>query len=112
MSSTTSKAKEIAAPMFALYDTNTGRNKALQDLGISGLLENLERRAEEAARGEAPKSGQDLGASGVADHGHGEGGGRGWRRRGGRQEQSHATDAPGNSWAQGHQRTHRDYSGH
>ena len=37
--------------MFALHDTNAPPNNQLPDLGMRGLLENLERRAEEASRG-------------------------------------------------------------
>ena len=129
------KARELAGPMFALYDTNEAANRRLSDLGLSGLLANLEKRAEEAARDEAKKSeGGDGNRGGNGQPGGGQQGGgqqqgnRGWRQRREqnhateqqpRQEQSHATDATrgagggrnaplglGSAWCDACQKTH------
>ena len=70
------KTRELAGPMFALYDTNEAANRRLSDLGLSGLLANLEKRAEEAARDEAKKSeGGDGNRGGNGQPGGGQQGG-------------------------------------
>ena len=96
------KASELAAPMFVVYDTAEEANQKLPDRGLSTLLKNLERRAEEAARDGAKRGtgGQEDKGGGGRDAnawaGQHRGGRYGRRNRRGEQgqytEQSHATE--------------------